>query len=136
LNLKELEKKLDNIISDLTEMETIGCGDCLGYAFRMATKNLKSKAMKIVYGTVQNKWISNNKRYPHAWVIDKNKVYDWQTNDPKGPMGSKYAGIYPNGGWPKKEFYKFWNVKDDKSYSPLQVIDNWARTRSMMGWDW
>jgi len=45
---------------------------------------------------------------------------------------SKYAGK----GWPKREFYKVWNVKNEKKYTPQEVADNFRKTKSIMGWDW
>ena len=111
---------------------TIACGECLTYAYTQAVKNHTKKNFKAVYGTVQNKWISGGKRYKHAWVEDGNLVKDWQTNDPKGPRSSKYAGK----GWPKREFYKVWNVKNEKKYTPQEVADNFRKTKSIMGWDW
>ncbi len=58
--------------------ETIACGECLQYAWNTYIRNQDNKSanrrMKIVFGTVQNKWISNNKRFPHAWVEDGNLV--------------------------------------------------------------
>ena len=103
----------------------------------ITTSNIKKPPrhpmnFKAVYGTVQNKWISDGKRYKHAWVEDGNLVKDWQTNDPKGPRSSKYAGK----GWPKREFYKVWNVKNEKKYTPQEVADNFRKTKSIMGWDW
>jgi len=109
--------------------EVIACGECLSYAYKYAIRSLKKKNVKITYGTVQNKWISNNKRYNHAWVEDGNKVKDWQTME---AGASKYAGK----GWPIKEFYKFWNVKNEKKYAPLEVIQNYAKHKSIIGWDW
>ena len=112
--------------------ETIACGECLQYAYTYAVMNQEKKNIKIVYGTGQNKLVSNNKRYNHAWVEDGNKIKDWQTNDPKGPRTSKYAMK----GWPKSVFHKFWNPKNEKKYTPKEVIENFRRTRSIMGWDW
>ena len=112
--------------------ETIACGECLSYAWKTYIKNQDNKKMRVAFGTVQNKWISNNKRYPHAWIEDGNLVKDWQTNDPKGPRTSKYAMK----GWPKNEFYKFWNVKNVMKYTTKEASDNWKRTKSMIGWDW
>ena len=124
--------KLRQLISEAT----IACGQCLSYAWKtyMVKQDDKqaNKKMKIVFGTVQNKWISKGKRYPHAWVEDGNKVKDWQTNDPKGPRTSKWAMK----GWPKKEFYKFWNPKDMKKYTPAAAAEKFRQTKSMMGWDW
>ena len=109
--------------------ETIACGECLSYAYKYAVKNLGKKNVKIVYGTVQNKWISGGKRYNHAWVEDGNLVKDWQTMK---AGSSKYAGK----GWPKREFYKVWNVKNEKKYTPQEVADNFRKYKSIMGWDW
>ena len=112
--------------------ETIACGECLSYAYTYAVKSLGKKNVKIVYGTVQNKWISKGKRYNHAWVEDGNLVKDWQTMDPKGPRSGKYAMK----GWPIKEFYKFWNAKPTKKYTPKEAADKYKETKSMIGWDW
>ena len=109
--------------------ETIACGECLSYVYTYAVKSLGKKNVKITYGTVQNKWISNNKRYNHAWAEDRGKVKDWQTMK---AGSSKYAGK----GWPIKEFYKFWNVKKEKKYEPLEVIQNYTKHKSIIGWDW
>ena len=120
--------KLRGLISEAT----IACGECLAYAWKTYMVKQNDKKIRIAFGTVQNKWISNNKRYPHAWVEDGNKVKDWQTNDPKGPRSSKYAMK----GWPKREFYKFWNPKNVKKYTTKEAADNYLRTKSMIGWDW
>ena len=116
--------------------ETIACGECLSYAWRTYIVNQDNKSanrrMKIAFGTVQNKWISNNKRYPHAWVEEGNLVKDWQTMK---AGSSKYHGK----GWPKREYYKAWNPKDMKKYTPYtpkEASDNFKRTKSMIGWDW
>ena len=109
--------------------ETIACGECLSYVYTYAVRSLGKKNVKIAYGTVQNKWISNNKRYNHAWAEDRGKVKDWQTMK---AGSSKYAGK----GWPIKEFYKFWNVKNEKKYEPLEVIQNYTKHKSIIGWDW
>ncbi len=112
---------------------TIACGECLSYAWKMGIINQDNKQankkMKIAYGTVQNKWISKGKRYRHAWVEDGNLVKDWQTMK---AGSSKYAGK----GWPKREFYKVWNVKNEKKYTPQEVADNFRKYKSIMGWDW
>ena len=34
------------------------------------------------------------------------------------------------------EFYKFWNPKNVKKYTPKEASDNFKRTKSMIGWDW
>ena len=109
--------------------ETIACGECLTYTYTQTVRNHTKKNFKAVYGTVQNKFISNNKRYKHAWVEDGNLVKDWQT---MVMGGSKYAGK----GWPKREFYKFWNVKKEKKYEPIEVIQNYTKHKSIIGWDW
>ena len=120
--------KLKNLLK-----EVIACGQCLQYAWH--TDKVKqsdaqaNKKMKIVFGTVQNKWISKGKRYPHAWVEDGNLVKDWQTM----VLGmSKWA----KKGWPKKRFYDFYHPKDMKKYTPAAAAEKFRQTKSMMGWDW
>ena len=120
--------KLKSLLSE----GTIACGECLTYAWKTAAKNYKNPKMKIVYGEVGNKWLSGGKRFKHAWVEDGNLVKDWQTNDPKGPRSSKYAGK----GWPKREFYKVWNVKNEKKYTPEEVADNFRKYKTIQGWKW
>ena len=109
--------------------ETIACGECLSYTYKQTMKNHKKKNFKAVYGTVQNKLVSNNKRYEHAWVEDGNKVKDWQTME---AGSSKYAGK----GWPIKKFYKFWNVKKEKKYTPQEVADNFRKYKTIEGSKW
>ena len=119
-------------LKDLLYEATIACGECLSYAWKTYMTNQNNDKMRVAFGTVQNKLISNNKRYPHAWIEDGNLVKDWQTMDPKGPRSSKWAGK----GWPKKEFYKFWNPKNMKKYTPAAAAEKFRQTKSMMGWDW
>ena len=109
--------------------ETIACGECLSYTYKQTMKNHKKKNFKAVYGTVQNKLVNNNKRYNHAWVEEANKVKDWQTME---AGSSKYAGK----GWPIREFYKFWNVKNQKKYAPQEVADNFRKYKTIEGWKW
>ena len=120
-------------LKELLTEATIACGECLSYAWQtyMVKQDDKqaNKKMKIVFGSVQNKWISKGKRYKHACVEDGNLVKDWQTMK---AGSSKYAGK----GWPIKEFYKFWNVKNEKKYEPLEVIQNYTKHKSIIGWDW
>ena len=121
--------KLRQLISEAT----IACGECLNYVWQtyMVKQDDKqaNKKMKITFGTVQNKWISKGKRYKHAWVEDGNLVKDWQTMK---AGSSKWAGK----GWPKREYYKAWNPKDMKKYTPFDAAENYRQTKSMMGWDW
>ena len=120
--------KLKNLLK-----EVIACGQCLQYAWHTymvkQSDAQANKKMKIVFGTVQNKWISKGKRYPHAWVEDGNLVKDWQTM----VLGmSKWA----KKGWPKKRFYDFYHPKDMKKYTPADAAEKFRQTKSMMGWDW
>ena len=121
--------KLKSLLSE----STIACGECLSYAWKTYIINQDNKSankkMKIVFGSVQNEWISKGKRYNHAWVEDGNLVKDWQTME---AGSSKYAGK----GWPKREFYKFWNVKNEKKYTPQEVADNYKKYKTIMGWKW
>ena len=112
---------------------TIACGECLNYAWQtyMVNQDDKqaNKKMKIVFGSVQNKWISKGKRYKHAWVEDGNLVKDWQTM--KGGS-SKWAGK----GWPKRMYYQTWNPKDMKKYTPFDAAEKYRQTKSMIGHNW
>ena len=108
---------------------TIACGECLSYAWKTYMVNQNNKRMRVAFGTVQNEWISNNKRYPHAWIEDGNLVKDWQT---MVAGSSKYAGK----GWPKKEFYSFWKPKNVKKYTTKEAADTYLEKKSMIGWDW
>jgi len=69
-------------LKDLLIEATIACGECLSYVWKVGIMNQDNKQanrkMKIVYGTVQSKWISKGKRYRHAWVEDGNLVKEWQ----------------------------------------------------------
>ena len=120
------------LVQLLTEA-TIACGECLSYAWKMSMYNQSNKTanrkMKIVYGSVQNKWLAEGRRYKHAWVEDGNLVKDWQTM----VLGmSKWA----KKGWPKKRFYDFYHPKDMKKYTPADAAEKFRQTKSMMGWDW
>lgn len=53
--------------------ETIACGQCYSYAYERVTR----KGGTLVHATVADPW--SGKRYEHAWIEDKGKVYDWQT---------------------------------------------------------
>ncbi len=108
---------------------TIACGECLTYAWKTAAKNYNNPKMKIVYGEVGNKWLSGGKRFKHAWVEDKGKVMDWQTME----LG---MSNYAKKGWPKREYYKYWNPKIDKKFSPAEVAKNWKEKKTIMGWEW
>ena len=112
---------------------SIACGECLSYAWKMSMYNQSNKTanrkMKIVYGSVQNKWLAEGRRYKHAWVEDGNLVKDWQTM----VLGmSKWA----KKGWPQKEFNEVWNPKKVKRYTPQETLDNKKKYGTINGWDW
>ena len=117
--------KLKSLLSE----GTIACGECLTYAWKTASKNYDNPKMKIVYGEVGNKWISGGKRYKHAWVEDKGKVMDWQTME----LG---MSNFAKKGWPKSQFYKFYTPSNLNVYTPKEAIENFRKTKSIMGWDW
>lgn len=121
--------KLRQLISEAT----IACGECLNYAWQtyMVKQDDKqaNKKMKIVFGTVQNKWLAKGKRYKHAWVENGNLVQDWQTM----VLGmSKWA----KKGWPRKMFYDFYHPKDLKKYTPFEAAEKYRQTKSMIGHNW
>ena len=108
---------------------TIACGECLSYAWKTYMVNQNNKRMRVAFGTVQNEWISNNKRYPHAWIEDGNLVKDWQTM----VAGSSKYGFK---GMPMKFFKDTWNPKKDREYGMKEAADHFKRTQTMLGWKW
>jgi len=115
-------------LQDILKETTVACGDCLGYVYRQSADLLDSNA-QIVYGTVSNKWLSDGKRYPHAWIEMNNRVFDWQTNE----LGmSKYS----KDGWPIKDFYNEFNPMDMKKYTPMEVLKNKGKYKTLVGHDW
>ena len=67
-------------LKELLNEAVIACGKCLSYVWKISAKfsgnKSVNKKMKIVYGTVQNKWVSDGKRYRHAWIEYAGKVMD------------------------------------------------------------
>ena len=115
-----------------------GCGECLSYTYTQAIKNHKSRTLKAVYGSVTEIG-GGSKRFNHAWIEYQGRVRDWQTNVHK--LYSRGDNIVTKNNWDKKgypikEFYKLFNVKNEKKYTPQEVADNFRRTRSILGWDW
>ena len=49
-------------------------------------------------------------------------VKDWQTMK---AGSSKWAGK----GWPKREYYKAWNPKDMKKYTPFDAAEKFRQTK-------
>ena len=92
--------------------------------------NQRDKKAKVVFGSVQNDWISNGKRYPHVWIVDKRKIVkDWQT---MGAGSSKYGFK----GMPMKFFKDTWNPKIDREYGMKEAAEHFKRTQTMLGWKW
>jgi hypothetical protein len=121
--------KLRQLISEAV----IACGECVSWAWKFYMTNQRNKRAKVVFGTVQNKWISNGRRFPHVWIVDSdNKVKDWQTMDPKGPRSGKYALK----GMPKRWFKEVWNPKVDRTYGMEEAAEHYKRTKTMLGWKW
>ena len=91
------------LIGDIKEFDVCNDKICsLGMSFEKDFPKLLKETieeMHKLYFTMTNnasgdwKWISNNKRYNHAWAEDRGKVKDWQTMK---AGSSKYAGK----GWP------------------------------------
>ena len=114
-------------------METIAVGECLNYAWKTyivkQDDEVANNTIKIVFGTVQNEWISKGRRYRHAWVEENGLVKDWQTME----LGmSKWAYI----GWNKDYYYESWSPKDLKKYTPAEAAEMFRETQSMIGHDW
>ena len=124
------------LIELLTEA---GCGECLSYTYTQAVRNHTRKNFKAVYGTVTE--IGGSiKRFPHAWVEYQGRVRDWQTNVYKLYSRSGDNIVTKNNwdkkGYPIKEFYKLFNVKNEKKYTPREVADNFRKYKTIEGWKW
>ena len=125
-------------LKDLLNEKTIACGECLSYVYKKAVMAYKSKTLKAVYGTVTEIG-GGSKRFPHAWIEDKGRVFDWQTMVHK--LYSRGDNIITKNKWDKKgypikDFYRLFNVKKPKKYTPQEVADNYRKHKSIMGWDW
>ena len=120
--------KLRQLISEAT----IACGECVSWAWKyyMTPGRHRDKKAKVVFGSVQNDWISNGKRYKHVWIVDKNKIVkDWQTM----VGGSSKYGFK---GMPMKFFKDTWHPKIDKEYGMEEAAEHYLRTKTMLGWKW
>ena len=114
----------------LNEAGVIACGECVSWAWKYYMTHQPDKKAKVVFGTVQNKWISKGKRYKHVWIVDKkNIVKDWQT---MVAGSSKYAFK----GMPMKFFKDTWHPKIDRTYGMKEAADHYLRTKTMLGWKW
>ena len=110
--------------------EVIACGECVQWAWKYYMTNQHDKKAKVVFGTVQNDWISNGKRYKHVWIVNKRGVVeDWQTM----VAGSSKYGFK---GMPMKFFKDTWHPKIDKEVGMKEAADNYKRTKTMLGWKW
>lgn len=95
-------KKLESIKSltgALREASKIAIGDCYGYAY----KRVQKRGGTLCQGTVVHPWDKND--ILHAWVEDKGKVYDYQTE----VMGRDPMAI--------EAYYKSWKPRDVKKYT-------------------
>ena len=117
-----------------------GCGECLSYTYTQAMRNHKNKNFKAVYGTVTEIG-GGSKRFPHAWIEDKGRVKDWQTVVYKlyskgGADNIITKNKWDKKGYPIKDFYKLFNVKKAKKYTPQEVADNYRKYKTIEGWKW
>ena len=115
-----------------------GCGECLSYTYTQAIKNHTKKNFKAVYGTVTEIG-GGSKRFNHAWIEYKGRVKDWQTNVHK--LYSRGDNIVTDNKWDKKgypikDFYRLFNVKKAKKYTPQEVVDNFKKYKTIEGWKW
>ena len=118
--------KLRQLISE----KVIACGECVSWAWKYYVTNQHNKRAKVVFGSVQNKWTSKGKRFKHVWIVDGNKIKDWQT------MVAGHNADYAFKGMPKRWFKDTWNPRKDKEYGMKQAADNFKRTKTMLGWKW
>ena len=118
--------KLRQLISE----KVIACGECVSWAWKYYMTNQKDKKAKVVFGSVQNDWVSKGRRYKHVWLVDKRKIVkDWQT---MVAGSSKYAFK----GMPMRFFKDTWNPKIDKEFGMKEAAENYKRTKTMLGWKW
>ena len=115
-----------------------GCGECLSYTYTQAIKNHTKKNFKAVYGTITEIG-GGSKRFNHAWIEYKGRVKDWQTNVHK--LYSRGDNIVTDNKWDKKgypikDFYRLFNVKKAKKYTPQEVVDNFKKYKTIEGWKW
>ena len=110
--------------------EVIACGECVSWAWKYYMTNQRDKKAKVVFGSVQNDWISKGKRYKHVWIINKKGIVeDWQTM----VTGSSKYGFK---GMPMKFFKDTWNPKIDRTYGMKEAAEHYLRTKTMLGWKW
>ena len=126
--------KLKSLLSE----KTIACGECLSYTYTQAVRNHTRKNFKAVYGTVTEIG-GGSKRFNHAWIEYQGRVRDWQTNVHK--LYSRGDNIVTKNKWDKKgypikDFYKLFNVKKAKKYTPQEVADNYRKYKTIEGWKW
>ena len=115
-----------------------GCGECLSYTYTQAIRNHTKNNFKAVYGSVTEIG-GGSRRFNHAWIEYNGRVKDWQTNVHK--LYSRGDNIITKNKWdekgyPIKDFYRLFNVKNEKKYTPEQVADNYRKYKTIEGWKW
>lgn len=97
--------------------ETIACGECFPYAYRLQ----KEKGGTLVHGTVTDPW--KKKSYPHAWIEKGGKIYDWQTQESRkeNPLTVQ-------------EFKELYNPKDTIEFTKDDALFAIAHTHHYGPW--
>lgn len=108
--------------------ETIPMGLCFPYAQKLAMDMLEDgvfteKDIFVCHGEVEEPLALNPKRYIHAWVETKDRVYDWQM------MTAKTGSIY------KEAFYKLYKPSNVSKYTVKQSIENCLKSNHHGPWD-
>mgnify|MGYP001608771103 FL=1 len=96
---------------------TIAGGDCFGYAAMTAIKNNRG----VVVHALVRPW---GKKYHHAWLERRGKVYDWQTMT----LGNKKPV-------PVATFYRIYTPTSIIRYTALQAAKNVLKYQHMGPWD-
>lgn len=106
---------------------TIPMGDCFGWACKQHLENIAhNRPSTLVHAIAKHPW--DGHQYPHAWIEDDDKVYDWQT---MVAGASKYA----KQGWPKDEFYGAFEPSQIRKYTGSQPGRMIAKHRHFGPWE-
>jgi hypothetical protein len=102
---------------------TVAKGECFSWAFkRMLDHHVKGEHDAVlVHGSVKHPW--TGKRYEHAWVEHKGKVYDWQST--AMGLGKQHTVASFKAGYEPKQI---------KRYNGKQAVRASARAKHYGPW--
>lgn len=112
--IKPLLTRSDSILKEgIDESAVVPVGECFSYANKLAMKLTDDPEARVVHATVQPSW--HPRRYAHAWVETKDRVFDWQA-------AAFPRHNYHRTGWPRQLFYDEFKPKDVKKYRPEEAV--------------